>query len=197
MSNINLKCPVPGCTYETGSSSEMVAVALLNAHTTTHSAATPTTQAPKLNRPHVDIGITAEDWKLFESRWKLYVKSAGITHDKSTQLFQCASEQLGDAVLRIDSDVSDKTEKELLDTMKSLAVIPVATIVVRAELFALRQNREEAFRSFFARVRGKAGICSYSILHKTITALISQILSSGTSWWQGSTMMTSGGASWG
>ena len=82
------------------------------------------------------------------------------------QLFQCASQQLDDAILRLDNDISEKSEDELLATMKSLAVIPVATMVLRAELFAMKQNCDEVFRSFFTRVRGKADICSYSIQHR-------------------------------
>ena len=166
MSNINLKCPVPQCSYETGSNSEIVAVALLQAHTTTHTARTPAHHAPKLERPSIDIGVSAEEWKLFERRWKMYVSSTGINTTGTTQLFQCASTQLGDAVLRSDSTVCDKTTDELLAAMKSLAVIPVATMVIRAELLALRQDRNEPIRSFFSKVRGKAEICSYSTEHK-------------------------------
>ncbi|KAK3719588.1 hypothetical protein QZH41_004744 [Actinostola sp. cb2023] len=46
--------------------------------------------------------------------------------------------------------------------MRSLAVIPVATCVLRTELLKLRQERNEAFRAFTARVRGKAETCAYS-----------------------------------
>jgi len=45
--------------------------------------------------------------------------------------------------------------------MKSLAVIAVATGVVRAELMTMRQDRGEQFRTFSARVRGKAETCDY------------------------------------
>jgi len=38
--------------------------------------------------------------------------------------------------------------------MKSLAVIAVATGVVRVELVTMRQDRGEQFRTFSARVRG-------------------------------------------
>ncbi len=40
--------------------------------------------------------------------------------------------------------------------MRSLAVIPVATCVLRTELLQLHQDRDETFRAFTARVRGKA-----------------------------------------
>ena len=168
MSTIKLQCPIPGCTYETGSVSEPVAVALLTAHTTVHSTApSPVHNAPKLERPRIDMGISAEDWQLFENRWELFKKSSNIPPEHlSTQLFQCATQQLGDATLRLERDVSKKSEKDLLLSMKSLAVIPVATMVRRAELLAMRQNRGEPFRSFFVKVRGKADICSYSMTCK-------------------------------
>ena len=46
--------------------------------------------------------------------------------------------------------------------MRSLAVIPVATCVLRTELLQLHQDRDETFRAFTARVRGKAETCAYS-----------------------------------
>ena len=45
--------------------------------------------------------------------------------------------------------------------MRSLAVIPVATGVLRADLLQVRQEREEPFRAFAARVRGKAETCEF------------------------------------
>ena len=46
--------------------------------------------------------------------------------------------------------------------MRSIAVIPVATGVSRTELFQLRQERDEPFRAFAARVRGKAETCAFT-----------------------------------
>ena len=46
--------------------------------------------------------------------------------------------------------------------MRPLAVIPVATGVLRTELLQLRQERDEPFRAFTARVRGKAETCAFS-----------------------------------
>jgi len=45
--------------------------------------------------------------------------------------------------------------------MRALAVIPVAASVLRTELLQLNQGRGEHFRSFAARVRGKAETCSF------------------------------------
>ena len=165
MSTVELKCPVPDCSYKTDKVSEIVAVALLTAHTTTHqsSAQSSVQHSPKPERPAIDIGITAEEWKLFERRWRIFATSTNISgNHAATQLFQCASTRLGDAVLRVNDDITRQTEQEMLKLMKSLAVIPVALMVVRSELLSLRQAADEAFRSFFARVRGKAEICSFT-----------------------------------
>lgn len=47
--------------------------------------------------------------------------------------------------------------------MRSLAVIPVAKGVLRAELMKLEQSEDENFRAFAARVKGKAETCSFSV----------------------------------
>ena len=48
--------------------------------------------------------------------------------------------------------------------MQSLAVVPIATGVLRAELLQMRQFRDEPFRTFVAQIRGKAETCSFSLL---------------------------------
>ena len=47
--------------------------------------------------------------------------------------------------------------------MERLAVIAVASRVTRAELMQMRQDHDEPFRTFAARVRGKAETCSYHL----------------------------------
>lgn len=171
-----ITCPVPGCGYAIGPISEALAVALLNAHTTVHthppsttstapsSGPIPIDRGPKPERPKVDIGVSAEEWNLFERRWSLFKKCAGIDASmECPQLFQCATEALGDAILKVDPTITDKPVADLLATMKSLAVIPVATGVLRAELLAMHQKRDEPYRTFLSRVRGRAEICSYVV----------------------------------
>ena len=89
--------------------------------------------------------------------------SSGISHESaSSQLFQCATNILGDNLLQSDAEIVSKPVQELLLAMKRLAVIPVAISVVRSELLAMHQMRGEQFRSFAARVRGKAETFSFS-----------------------------------
>jgi hypothetical protein len=52
---------------------------------------------------------------------------------------------------------------DLLKVMRSLAVVPIAIGVLRAELLQCQQQRDEGFRSFAARVRGKAETCAFAV----------------------------------
>ena len=103
-----------------------------------------------------------EVWNNFERKWNMYKEGERITgSDVSYHLFQCAESALGDALLKSDPNISNKGETEILKQMKNLAVIPVATGIVRAELLEMKQFRDDAFRKFAARVRGKAETCEY------------------------------------
>ena len=95
-------------------------------------------------------------WHVFQSGSKIDDQSA------APHLFQCASDGLGDALLKVDAEITTKSLDILMTTMKSLAIIPVATGVVRAELLDMKQKRDEPFRSFSSRVRGKAETCGFS-----------------------------------
>ena len=154
-----LECPVPGCTYSTGEKTENVAVTLLNAHMVVH---THPQSGPKLKRPSIEAGVSMETWNLFTRKWKAYQEEYHITDDNgSRQLLQCADDTLEDALLKTDPEITSKSVTEALAAMKELAVIPIATGILRSELLEMKQNRDEAFRNFASRVRGKAEICEY------------------------------------
>ena len=52
----------------------------------------------------------------------------------------------------------------MLSKIKLMAVIPVAICVRRAELLSTKQDHGESARSFYAKVKGKAATCSYSVV---------------------------------
>jgi len=119
-------------------------------------------RGPKLERPQVDAGMSTENWNVFLRRWEVFRAGSGIDAASSpAQLFQCAGGALGDRRLKSDPDAASRTLPELLQAMRALAVIPVAVSVLRTELLQLNQGRGEQFRSFAARVRGKAETCSF------------------------------------
>ena len=68
----------------------------------------------------------------------------------------------------------------VLAAMRSLAVIPVATCVLRTELLQLQQERDETFRAFAARVRGKAETCAFDTrceCGRTVDVMLGFVLS--------------------
>ena len=68
---------------------------------------------------------------------------SGLDPDASTsQLFQCAGDELGDSLLKTDPSIVRKPTSVVMAAMKSLAVIVVATGVMRAELVRMQQERE-------------------------------------------------------
>ena len=107
---LSIKCPIPDCPYETPESSEAVTCALLAAHSTIHMAGPPRAavviKGPKLDRPQVNIGVTLEEWNIFKRRWDVFVSASGLDPDaSSSQLFQCAGDELGDSLLKTDPSI--------------------------------------------------------------------------------------------
>ena len=142
-----------------------VAVVLLSTHAISHTAssnASNVRSGPKLDRTKVELGISMEQWNLLVRKWNVFKTGSDIANGlDSIQLFQCAEESLGDAMFMVDSDIIAKSTNDVLELMKSLTVIPVAIGVPRAELLGMKQKRDEPFRTFSLRVRGKAETCEF------------------------------------
>ena len=163
-----VKCTIPNCAYATDDVSEALAIALLTNHGHAHAANANTgsssSSGPKLERPKVNVGVTLEEWNVFIGRWEIFRRGSGINDASSTpQFFQCAEKELGDSVLKVNSTAATGPLDPLIKIMRSLAVIPIATGVLRTELLQMKQERDEPFRAFAARVRGKAETCGFTI----------------------------------
>ena len=162
-----VECSVPGCEFVTSDVSEQLVIAILENHALAHtSQQAPTApslvRGPKLVRPTINIGVSIEEWNIFLRRWEVFRSGSGIDEASApSQLFQCAGAELGDSLLKTNPYITSHTLPALLTAMRSLAVIPVATCVLRTELVQLHQERDEAFRAFAARVRGKAETCAF------------------------------------
>ena len=168
-----LSCAFPGCAYKTEDLSELPACTPLQSHAFIHAMA-PAAQidppqrsvqesrGPTLERLQSDFGISLEQWNIFTRRWCVFKEGSGITvASASSQLFQCASRELDDSLLISDAEICTKSLADLLASTQKLAVIPTATSVLRTKLMQLHQMRDEPFRSFGARVRGKADISAF------------------------------------
>ena len=159
-----VKCPASGCPFRTDDLSSEIVVSLLNIHALEHSR--PQIQAsrcPKLNRPTIDVGVDEETWNVFVRRWETFKLGSDISNNTApTQLFQCTNEALGDLLLKSDPKLTTRPIKDVLKVIRSLAVIPVARGVTRAELLQMNQSNDEPIRTFAARVRGKAETCGFT-----------------------------------
>ncbi|XP_078377784.1 uncharacterized protein LOC144660939 [Oculina patagonica] len=167
-----IACTVPACDFKTDDVSEAIAIALLANHSLVHqrtlpilagSSQPPVPRGPKLDRPKVNIGVSTEEWNVFTRRWEVFCTGSGIDEASApSQLFQCTENKLGDSLLKGNPNAASSTLTDLLNAMRSLAIIPVATGVLRTKLLQLRQERDEPFRAFTARVRGKAETCAFA-----------------------------------
>ena len=94
----------------------------------------------------------------------MFKRGTDLTPDETVQqLFQCCSEELGDAIIKGYPDATAGTEGNLLAVMKRLAVVPVARVVRRMEVLSLKQDLGESVRNYQARITGKAKTCGYSM----------------------------------
>ena len=165
----DIKCPIATCGYATGEVADAVAVALLNIHAMTHTAAAPPAapscgKGPKLERPKIALEASNEDWNAFCRRWTAYRKGSGIDNAAASgQLLECATEGLMNIVLRASPSFVSLPVDDALDVLKSFAVVPVALGVLRSDLASLRQDPDEPFRAYAARVQGKAETCEFKV----------------------------------
>ena len=160
-------CPLEGCQYQTADEDPSVVSALLRLHDREHQpssvpARVAQSRGPKLPRPVVNAGIDVESWNSFVRLWEAYRDGSGIDEQYAgIQVFQCASDELKDVLLKSDRKIATKPADYVLRAMRELAIIPVSKGVVRAELMQMRQMNDENFRLFAARVRGKAETCDF------------------------------------
>ena len=160
-----VSCPIAGCQYQTDDVEAVIVASLLQLHNSDH--ASSKVSAPKLDRPTVDAGISQERWNTFVQLWEAYKTGMRVSDgDAPIQLFQCATAEFARLLLQSDRYLTTRSTASVLESMRVLAVIPVARGVVRAELMRMRQANDESFRLFAARVRGKAETCGYSTTTK-------------------------------
>ena len=122
-----------------------MAIALLTNHDLAHQrreherVPETTRRGPKLEKPNVNIGVSAEQWNVFRRRWEVFRTGSAIdTTSAAAQLFQCSRNELSTSLLKANPQIAESSLTNLLAEMRSLAVISVATGVTRSELFQLR-----------------------------------------------------------
>ena len=167
-----IKCPAPNCDIEWPADTPTdILTRLLDNHSATAHAAparvpapTPAVRAEKIRRPMVSAAGTSETWPYFVQRWTDY-KQATHLNDSDTvfQLLECCDEELRKDLTRTYGALASSGEESVLKNIKTLAVRKENVMVARVKLQQMRQDRDEPVRAFAARLRGQAGVCSFSI----------------------------------
>ncbi len=166
---VQIKCQFTNCGEVVEHESEAVAIAMYNSHNGVHAKTTATPQrslikAPPVPQPILKQDIPAEEWCTFLQEWKQFKKLVTIPPDElADQLYQCCDRPLGRLLLRENPDIVEEGETQLLVAMKKMAVLQVATSVLRARLRTMTQEHGQLFREFFANVRALANTCEYSV----------------------------------
>ena len=72
MTMVNMRCPFPSCQEEIVNEDKEIAIALFNAHVSTHTVAnrpqgsSSSSKSEKLTRPKLSQGMLEESWNSFE-----------------------------------------------------------------------------------------------------------------------------------
>ncbi len=173
-----LRCPFTACTYSTEEDlNSAEAVAIIQIHAMTHATPPaptipqPTATPPnhphgkmeKVSRPRIIPGGTTEDWLYFKLRWGDYVRATGIGGiDLTSQLLECCDDSLRrDLTRNAGGTMIDKSIDQILSAIQSLAIRQENTMIARATLHTMRQDRDEPVRAFGARLRGQASVCKF------------------------------------
>ena len=147
---------------------------MFQSHMMTHQAAAtasaaPTSTAysqklPPIQRPEVKQDISEEDWDAFMVEWTNFKRCTNLPSTNITdQLYQCCERSLARLLIKEQPDIVMKDEDTLLDAMKRLSVIKVATSVRRSKLLSTRQSHGEGFREFYANVKAAAATCDFKV----------------------------------
>ena len=161
---VTLDCEVPGCTSQKTGDDLALALDLMKLHHAQAHSTESKQKPPKVERPKITRGMSGEEWATFVRKWEMFKRSTHIgTDELVTQLLACCQADLENSVYAKISDMNTATEKNVLDTIKSLAVLEVAQSVKITELMGLRQSHGEAVQGFLTRITAKANICDLSV----------------------------------
>ncbi len=103
----------------------------------------------------------------FLTRWRTYSTAVRLTDaDTSIQLLECLYPNLRRDITRNavgPTPIEEYTEVNLLAAIRALAVREENPKVARVALSRMVQDRGEPIRSFAARLRGQAEVCTFTL----------------------------------
>ena len=171
MAPTKIECGFPDCEYVTEHESEQVALIQFQSHLSAHqqiqnsSSAAPNKQKlPPIERPILKQDISEEEWDSFLQEWKRFKRCTDIPSDQEADhLFNCCEKGLRRLILKEDPDLINAGEDKLIEAMKKMAVIKVATSIRRTKLLSMKQEPGQSIREFFANTKAQAATCGYSV----------------------------------
>ena len=108
--------------------------------------------------------ITEEEWETFTQEWKRFKRCTDIpVGQEADQLFDCCEKTLGRLVIKENPEIIESGEEELLQALKRMAVIKIATCVRRTKLLTLKQDSGQLIREFYANVKAQAATCDFTV----------------------------------
>ena len=150
MVNTEIRCQFSDCDHTVIHASEAVALAMFNTHVMTHNqpaaAISNAQKLPPIPRPEIRQDMSEEDWCSFVVEWNNFKKCTGIKNDAyADQLFQCCERNLMKVLIRGQPNIVEEGETKLLEAIKNLAVIKIATSAQRTKLLSSKQAHGESF----------------------------------------------------
>ena len=173
-----LPCSATDCPYTTADTMDNAAtmqdkISVLRIHADTVHGGTNTpaqnTTGPsvraKMDPPKLHAGSDVQAWDQFIARWEIFKSTMNITTGTSMWLFNCLDEELGDAVLKANTNPApkDMSEQTLLLSIKALAVKKESKLVHRIKLGRASQPSGVPIRNHLATLKGMARQCEYTI----------------------------------
>ena len=166
MAPVKLPCPVGDCDHETIELEYAQAKEQLDIHVKyTHAAVggESSKKPDKFPRPEIKLDSSSEDWYEFQVTWEQYKEEYGLQGPSLIrQLYACCSDEMKTSLSRITAGQQfKKTEVELLNLIKQLAVRYMNPAVHVQEFLQQVQQPEEGVRHFLTRLRGIAARCDF------------------------------------
>ena len=134
-----LACVVAGCQFAPAEADPAANMRAMMGHIALqHPGQMPAAQInvrpPSLVRPTIDIGCSPSQWATFTKEWGWFVLGSNIQPiQATTQAMACFSRELASAADKAINNIISLDVDELLRQVKTVAVLPVAVGVLRAD----------------------------------------------------------------
>ena len=123
----------------------------------------PRVKAPE--RPDIDLGSSETQWAFFKDEWDVYKRRSGLKQEQVTdELRACCSKELRKTLFDFvgSATLSSLGENDLLERIKSSAVVGKNQSVHRKEFYEYQQAPDEPINRYVAKLRSKAERCNFT-----------------------------------